>query len=75
MHSQFGERIYSRDLTQGGLKIPCMHASAAIFEINNESLISKIKKMLDLCQKQLEGLEVLAKRIEIENKENECTEV
>ena len=52
-----------------------MHASAAIFEINNELLISKIKKMLDLCQKQLEGLEVLAKRIEVENKENECTEV
>lgn len=42
-----GERKYSMDLTQGGLEIPCL----LIFEISNESLISKIKKMLDQCQK------------------------
>ena len=52
-----GERRYSRDLTQGGLEIPCL----LIFEINNDSLISKIKKMLDQCQKQQEDLEVPAK--------------
>ena len=30
-----GERRYSRDLTQGGLEIPCL----LLFEINNDSLI------------------------------------
>jgi hypothetical protein len=38
-----GERRYSRDLTQGGLEIPCL----LILEINDESaVISKMKKIL-----------------------------
>ena len=64
-----GERRYSRDLTQGGLEIPCL----LIFEIS-ESLISKIKKMLDQCQKQEEESAVPAKRIKLENKENDRNE-
>ena len=66
-----GERRYSRDLTQGGLEIPCL----LLFEINNDSLISKIKKMLDQCQKQEEEMEVPAKRIKLENKENDRNEI
>ena len=65
-----GERRYSRDLTQGGLEIPCL----LIFEISNEALISKIKKMPDQCQKQEEESEVPAKRIKLENKENDRNE-
>ena len=49
----YGERRYSRDLTEGGLEIPCL----LTFEIN-KSLISKIKKMLDQCKKQEEESEV-----------------
>ena len=64
------ERRYSRDLTQGGLEIPCL----LMFEIDDESLISKIKKMLDQCQKQEEESDVPAKRIKLENKENDRNE-
>ena len=41
-----GERRYSRDLAQGGLEIPCL----LTFEINDEMLISRVKKILDHCQ-------------------------
>ena len=36
---------------------------------------SKIKKMLDQCQKQEEEMEVPAKRIKLENKENDRNEI
>ena len=65
-----GERRYSRDLTQGGLEIPCL----LTFEVNDESLISKIKKMLDQCQKQEEISKVPAKRIKLDGKENDRNE-
>ena len=65
-----GERRFSRDLTQGGLEIPCL----LTFEVNDESLISKIKKMLDQCQKQEEKSEVPAKRIKLDGKENDRNE-
>ena len=55
-----GERRYSRDLTQGGLEIPCL----LTFGVNNESLISKIKKMLDQCQKQEEKSEVATSKMD-----------
>ena len=66
----YGERRYSRDLTEGGLEIPCL----LTFEINNKSLISKIKKMLDQCKKQEEESEVPAKREKLDGKENDRNE-
>ena len=68
-HSVNGERRYSRDLSQGGLEIPCL----LTFEINDQSLISKIK-MIDQCQKQEEESEVPAKRIKLDDKENNRNE-
>ena len=59
-----GERRYSWDLTQGGLEIPC----ALIFESDNDSLISKVQKMLDHFPTESE---VPAKRIKLENDKNE----
>ena len=64
------EKRYSRDLSQGGLEIPCL----LTFEMNDQSLISKIKKMLDQCQKQKEDSEVPAKRIKLDDKENDRSE-
>ena len=65
-----GTRRYSRDFIQGGLEIPFV----LIFEIDNDSFICKIQKIFSHCQKQEEEMEVPAKRIKLENKENERNE-
>ena len=65
-----GERRYLRDLTQGGLGMP----HPPIFEINNNSMITKINKTLDQYQKHEEELDASAKRIQREIRENDRNE-
>ena len=77
-----GERRYSKDLAQGGLEIPCLLR----FDSDNDTLISKMKKMLDNLKKQEEelkaaekqqeeGMEAPSKRIKLEDKENDRNEI